>query len=560
MKFKMPESGLTGINAADLDALLKEAMAEYGELAKIDDDALTDEQLDDLEALGAAINEIGVAQSAIEEADAARKERIAAAKNLLPENTEEEPTETEPEGDEGDGDEPEPEVEPEEEVEPEKEEAVVASGTKQPVVRKAAPRAPKPEVQEPTGHAVATIEAATGLRSFSGGTALDLEGASRALVERMGTYPTTRSRLRQRDAVFTIKKVVDETRVLNGTDNEADFNTLVAAATDSRRFERADEIESGKDALVAAGGWCAPSETVYAIPTLETIDGLVNLPEVTMRRGGINFTKGPDFTTAFAGMEFRQTEAQAEAGTEKVFIEIDCPDFEEVRLDAIGYGITAPILTNKAYPELIQRYLRGAVVAHAHYMNAAKINAVATALGTALNANEIGSFATDALDAMALQATRLRYKHLLGKDAPLEAIAPLWARELFRKDLSNRTGVEMLAVTDAQINAWFSARHIRVQWVYDYQTAAINSATVTWPTTVDVLLFTPGAFVVGTADVITLDSIYDSETIKVNSYIATFTEEGFAVYNPVGGGVKVQISTDGNLYGRTGAADIKKAV
>ena len=51
------------------------------------------------------------------------------------------------------------------------------------------------------------------------------------------------------------------------------------------------------------------------------------------------------------------------------------------------------------------------------------------------------------------------------------------------------------------------------------------------PATVDILLYPAGTFVKGTADVISLDAVYDSTLLKQNMYTALFVEEGILVAN-----------------------------
>lgn len=70
--------------------------------------------------------------------------------------------------------------------------------------------------------------------------------------------------------------------------------------------------------LTAAGGWCAPSETIYDMCVLESRDGLVSLPEVRVNRGGIRFTQGLDWSSIFLTNGFCFTEAEDIAGTYSV--------------------------------------------------------------------------------------------------------------------------------------------------------------------------------------------------------------------------------------------------
>ena len=124
--------------------------------------------------------------------------------------------------------------------------------------------------------------------------------------------------------------------------------------------------------------------------------------------------------TLAATWGFLQTETQAEAGTEKVCYEIECPDWSEVRLDAIGFCVTAPVLTNSAFPELINRVLQIGATAHAHKVNASIINRISTLIGTAINWTEVGGATSDILDAAELQAKRLRYTYSMAPGATIE--------------------------------------------------------------------------------------------------------------------------------------------
>ena len=147
-------------------------------------------------------------------------------------------------------------------------------------------------------------------------------------------------------------------------DNKDDMAVVASAAKET-------SLDGGS--LVAAGGWCAPSETLYAFCQDESTDGLLDLPEIAVTRGGVRYTSGPDFSAIYnAG--FTQTEAQAIAGTTKTCYEVDCPDFDEVRLDAIGICIKVPLLTNAAYPELVKSTIAKALIAHQHRASAYLVN------------------------------------------------------------------------------------------------------------------------------------------------------------------------------------------
>ncbi|GAA3172629.1 hypothetical protein GCM10020001_118910 [Nonomuraea salmonea] len=185
-----------------------------------------------------------------------------------------------------------------------------------------------------------------------------------AARRRFGAMPSASWEGRYQAGLAVIRKDVPEDLVATGSNSDLDL--LDRAADESR-------LPGGSLLAAAGGGWCAPSETWYDLCEMESSDGLLSLPEVVANRGGIRWTPGPDFASIFANTGFVQTEAQAIAAEEKPCYELECPEWQECRLDAIGYCVSSGILTQRAYPELIARFLRGAAAAHAHRYNAETI-------------------------------------------------------------------------------------------------------------------------------------------------------------------------------------------
>lgn len=296
--------------------------------------------------------------------------------------------------------------------------------------------------------------------------------------------------------------------------------------------------------LVAAGGWCAPSETVYDLLEDESRDGLISLPEINVTRGGIKFTKGPKFADLYAAPSFNFTEEEAKAGkyqptsatdpTNKVgakpVYNVPCTEFEEVRLSAAGIHIQANLLQQRGYLELVARTIRGALVAHEHKMSEriiASMERQSTAVS--LDAGQIGA-AAPILTALELQVEHYRYAQRLSRSTSMEAIFPYWVHGAIRTDLSRREGVDLIDINDARIDAWFKARGVNPQFVYDWQglTGAAGDFKI-WPGSLKFLLYSAGTFVKGGQDVITLDTVYDSVLLGQNDYTALFTEEGYLV-------------------------------
>lgn len=564
--FEKPED----FEALDLDALRAlsaEALEEARGIMAAEDAELTDEQIARVEELMAASAEIDEHVEARETAEQERAQKIASLREATKDST---PVEDGPEegGDDEGDEEPNEDAEESEDAEAEKKEVVVAAApAPKPAPRRTVAIAQKraPEVEVPDNkHQSAVIVAAANVPGYNTGQELeDLDAVVDAFISRARAFngrvgsdnkglPVGRYNLSKDAQRYGVAKIhKPENEFTTGADRpvEEQIATIMEAAKESR-------LPGGS--LVAAGGWCAPSETLYDFCSLETTEGMLSIPEVTARRGGINFTKGPDLAALLADEDFGflQTEAEAEAGDEKACYAVECPPFTEVRLDAIGFCITAGLLTNAAYPELIRRVLELAVVGHARKVNAATISRISTLIGTAIDYGEVGASTSDVLDALTIQALRLRYQYSMSPNATIEVILPVWAKEIIRADLSRRTGVDLLAVTDADITRYFGVRNLSVQWVYDYQNFATGN-TSTWtafPSTLEAMLYPAGAFVRLGLPVIDLDTVYDHANLTTNTYTAAFFEEGIAVANTCGTGVKVSIGI--NVYGNTGAANI----
>lgn len=539
-------SELSVVQATDLRA---EAADAFQALYASEDRSADD--VEQMSALADVIDATRARETELREADeaaAARADELAARALGQPGT---------PAGDPQPEPEPAPEPEPEPAPEPE---PVQASARPRPRVNLAAiaQRAPRvvTEVVEPqpNGRRGASFVAAADVPGFSSGQTLDMDGLTQAALNRFSNLPNSYQPGKHiRHQFGLVRKPEFEFSV----DGKNDQDILDAAADETR-------LEGGS--LVAAGGWCAPSETWYDLcPGLESNAGMLNLPTVGAPRGGVRWTQGPQFCDFYAGTGFfDMTEAQDIAGFTKPCYEIPCPDFEEARLEAHGLCLTAGILQNKGYPEYVSRFISGSLVAHAHRLNAQKI-AQMVALSTP-HTPDVDSAALSAstgmLGAIELTVTNYRYKYRMDEGRSLEMVAPIWLKGVLRQDIARKGGVPTEWVTDSQIDGFLRNAGANPQWVYDWQDAMCQTddagldatdpdgagallaptasamgglwgtgGTVAWPSTVKILLYPAGTFVSLEQDIITLESVYDSALFRQNRYTALFTEEAFKVIN-----------------------------
>jgi hypothetical protein len=432
------------------------------------------------------------------------------------------------------------------EEEPAEEEAPKAAVKR---VAAAAKKTPRPAAPAKKSNGL-SITAQQDVPGFATGSPLEgLEKVGEALVSRMRGFgiPSgdgTRTDLQHFGVANFTLDFDDDLVIDRGTD---EMEVLLRAS---------DESRLGEGGLTASGGWCAPSETLYDFCGGETLEGILSVPEVQVKRGGIRFTRGPSYADLYTAAGFIQTEAQAIAGTTKPCFEVPCPTWTDVRLDAVGLCIKAPILTNAAYPELVQRWLSGAMVAHQHMVNGSVLTRMDTASGAARVYAGQGSAAQDTLAGLELMGDQMRQKYRLGFGSTLEVVAPYWIKGAIRSDLQLRNGQQIAPVTDQQINAHFATRGLKVSFVYDWQ--EMSTTALEYPATFNVLMYPAGTFVKGVAPVINLNAVYDAASLAVNLYTALFFEHAILVAQMCYESQKITLPVC--IAGRTGIANIAECV
>ncbi|MET0904318.1 MAG: major capsid protein, partial [Acidimicrobiales bacterium] len=511
------------LSGADLDALETAAREAASPIVAISPADLTEAQVDLLESLGSTVNSVREARTALAEREAAalaeaaaRADRVAALASTLA-----------------------PVVAPA----PAPELVTVGAPADAPAaVTAAAPRigqVAQAQVTLPVDNpafkrvrpSLAELDFASLVTNpDSDRDYQDWRDVAKFAERRLASYKGMKGSARH--TVFSIQRKFDEELLQRG---EGDDDDLISHAVDTTRLPGGG--------LTAAAGWCAPSQVVYDLCELETSDGMIDIPEVQITRGGMRFTPGPDFASIFGGSGyFHQTEAQVIAGTVKPCMEIDCPPFTDIRLEVEGVCITGSILQRRGYPELVERFIRGAMVAHNHRLNAFVI-AQMVAGSTAVDLNPpvdvpLDTTATSGLlAAIEMEIEDIRYRNRLGFGAMVEIVLPHWAKAVLRADLSRRFGLAEFEVSDSRIDSWISLRGGRVQYVYDWQDAYSGQATgpggasplTAYPNSVFFLAYPAGTWLRGSDDTIRLETIYDSTKLSTNQYTALFTEEGVLV-------------------------------
>lgn len=307
----------------------------------------------------------------------------------------------------------------------------------------------------------------------------------------------------------------------------------------------AAQVKAGRS-LTAAAGWCAPSEVIYDLAELETLDGILDLPEAQASRGGFQIPAngGPNFRTIYTGIgssgDTHLTEAEVISDTAKVCTDIPCPTFSDVRLGVDYVCLTGGLLQRRGYPEMVARFSRGAITALAHKINQGTIADMVSGSGSAvvIPADANGDDAISGiLYAVDIAVTDIKYQNRMGFNATVEVVLPMWVLTNMRAAAARRRGVDMVSLADAEIMAWFAQRNAVPRFVYDWQDGFSGlsnspggaSAITAMPQTVQFLAYPAGTWVKAVQDVVSLDTIYDSTKLATNEYTALFAEDGWAM-------------------------------
>lgn len=532
-------SGIAELSKADLEALKEQIEANLKAIFEVDDADVTKDIVENAKAHQAALDQVGAQLSTItadeDEFRAMREQFEAPAEEVETEVVDEaEVTEETPVA----------EVEPavEETAAAEAPVLVNAATVRKTVARSSGrPKAPAPaKVETPK----AQINVAPDVPGYSASQELaDMTDVAKAFISRTKGFRVG-ALGRHQAGVAVIRKPFEPDLVVDTGDEEEIYRAVQRAGN--------EKLLPGGN-LTAASGWCSPSETLYDLCPGGSSEGLFDLPEIQIRRGGVRHTNGPDFAPLYAdtdngGWDF--TEAEVIAGVEKPCIEVECPEWEDVRLDAVGLCVSSGLLTRSAFPELVSAFTAEALIAHQHRISAKVLGSVLTSAGAPQVSGNLGSIAGGALAAVELIAERERGVRRWPMSETLEVTAPHWFRSALRADYSMRNGVDLQAVSDQTINSYFAARNLRIQYVYGWQ--ALNAGATAYPETVQLLVYRAGTFVKGTADVINLSAIYDSANLKNNKYIELFFEEGVLVLQRCYGAAVVQVPVC--VGGITGAA------
>ncbi|WP_019061702.1 major capsid protein [Streptomyces prunicolor] len=408
------------------------------------------------------------------------------------------------------------------EPEPEAEPAVSASASlvKRTVLNLGAVRASQPRVLPEPPAPGTTITAAVDVPGYTPGSPLDFGQVVTGIISRANALKTAGGGVGQ---VISYRHPFAEDLVVTDSSSAPEGTTVALAAQNQARLPQGD--------LVASGGWCAPSETLYDITGVACPDMLWDAPEIQLSRGGLRYYK--PLSLDVSSMTWVHTEADDISGATKPCFRIPCPDPVEVRCDAVGVCLEAGILTQRHFPELVAWYLRNAMVAHEIRIKQVLFQQALQTATPVVMAPTFGALSA-IYAAVALQAADMIERHSLCDTIALEVVFPWWSRNLFLSDLARQNGVNICDLSPTCIQDVFSTLGVRVQFARGLSPAVpsdIGAATpaTEWPANVNFLVYPSGSIQIGRGEEVNLGVVHDSTKFVTNDYTALFAEECVAL-------------------------------
>ncbi|WP_327594695.1 major capsid protein [Streptomyces chartreusis] len=382
-------------------------------------------------------------------------------------------------------------------------------------VRRAQPRV-LPEAPPPG----TTITAAVDVPGYTPGADLNFDDVVRGINSRATALKTAGGGVGQ---VISYHHPYSKDVIVTDSSSAPEGTSVAMVASSQSRLPQGD--------LVASGGWCAPSETLYELTDTSCPDMLWDAPEIQLARGGLRYYK--PLSLDVSAMTWVHTEADDIAGNTKPCFRIPCPDPVEVRCDAVGVCLEAGILTQRHFPELIAWYLRNAMVAHEIRLRQVLFQQALAAATPVTIPQTMGALSA-VFAAVALNAADMIERHSLCDSTALEVVFPWWSRNLFLADLARRNGCCPSEVSSQDVQDLFSPLGVRIQWARGLSPAVPTDIggplpATDWPATLQFLIYPAGSLVIGRGEDVNLGVIHDSTKFSTNDYTALFAEECVAL-------------------------------
>lgn len=273
--------------------------------------------------------------------------------------------------------------------------------------------------------------------------------------------------------VATVASEYPESRILRGTDADVSSN-----------FTKIQDVTSPQ-ALIAAGGLCAPLQTLYDVEVVGSTARPVRdaLARFNVERGGITYRPNSSAAAAVygAGVWTMSDDAADPIGSKGCYV-VDCPDPQEAVVEAIYLCLEFSNITSRFDPEVTAANVQLGSIAHARLAEN-RLLAKLAAGSKALSAPKVVGATRDILVNLDKAVAYYRNRHRIDEAVALTFVLPGWVKSMMRADLARQMAAGdwqlALAVADSMIAGWFSERGVSIVWHLDGPAGLDEVQTVT---------------------------------------------------------------------------------
>lgn len=297
--------------------------------------------------------------------------------------------------------------------------------------------------------------------------------------------------------------------------------------------------------VLAAGGFCAPFVPLFGVDVMgSTVRPLRDqaLASFQASRGGVISLPPPRLAQVLpaVGIWTEQNDIDAVGGSPtKSCLRITCNSPLESQVEAIYVCLTFGNLTAITFNEWTSAWSQLSMVAHARVAEQ-RIWSKMQALGTQVNAVTARVSATrDLLNTLARAAAAIRLRNRELRSFPFRAVLPTIALDIMVEDLASgmaSAGLnDVLAVAEARILSWFSARNINVTFSPDLALIGeqgASTALAPYPLSVPWMVYPEGGLLHLDSGTLDFGIVRDSALIAANDY-KTFMESFEGVHRLV---------------------------
>lgn len=327
------------------------------------------------------------------------------------------------------------------------------------------------------------------------------------------------------------------------------LSSTASASENTRRMGAVTDPE----AVVAAGGFCAPAEVDYTVDVLGVTDRPFRdaLPGFGADRGRISFRKNlafADYTGAIGTWtgddDVLAADPEEETPPTKPCIVVECPDLDDAAVDAVTLCMRFRNLTSRFDPEGTAAGIRAGDIAFARYAeNRLMALARANAIDVTSPATGLGGWR----DLLAALEHLIAYRNSRWRTSGIQirAALPAWLTHLLALDMARGMhggATELLAPATDLFNTWLRNRGVTPVWHLDGMAAQSASAGVPavaaqvygsltdaaalpgFPAQTSILLWNEGDLSYLDGGTLDLGVIRDTASVASNSY-TTFMEE-----------------------------------